>query len=324
MKVLMINPAWDAAGVSIRQARAISKYTNWQARHFRAIRTFDYDTDIIPDNYNRDEFVQLIRESDVIHFCSATHTYASPHNWGFDWEQELKGKVKIFHDYCSFPGGWRERARAKDYWNKRKDIGYDAIFSSIPQAVHIYDGCVYIPDIVDESSDEFKLDTHRGYDYITIGHFPTGGGNNKNTNELNAAIAMAARSHPVKAIIETGLPHEHIIRRKKMINLGFDALWREYHGMTTVENLALGIPTMCNICPEFYIVFREFFQTDFYPFERVRTVDEIDKCISFYAKNLGALETRSKVVRQFMFDKWSAKNVVTRIVQEYEKLLERK
>jgi hypothetical protein len=324
MRVLFVNPAWDAAGVSIRQARAISKYTNWQARHFRAVRTFNYDTDITPDNYNRDEFVQIIRESDVIHFCSATHTYTSSHVWGFNWEQELKGKIKIFHDYCSFPGGWRERAKAKDYWNKRQDIGYDAIFSSIPQAIHIYDGCIYIPDIVDEKSSEFDMNTFRDYHNVTIGHFPTGGGNNKNTMELRKGIEIAVQKYPVKAIIETDLPHEHIIRRKKMINLGFDALWREYHGMTTVENLALGVPTMCNICPEFDKVFREFFQTDFYPFERVRNINEIAERIVFYSENLGILEERGKAVRKFMQETWSAKNVVTRIVQEYEKLLARK
>ena len=98
MKSLFINMAWDAAGCSYKQAEAIKMHTDCEVRHFRAVRTFYNTLDIGPENYNRDEFVELVRNADILHFCSATHTYLSPHNFGFDWNEMVKGKIKIFHD----------------------------------------------------------------------------------------------------------------------------------------------------------------------------------------------------------------------------------
>ena len=324
MKVLFVNPAWDAAGVSYRQARGINKYTDWSARHFREVPTFYAGSDITSENYNIDEFVSIIRESDIIHFCSAIHTYPCRMKWGFDWEKELKGKIKIFHDYCSFPGHWRDRAEKKDYWNKLEDIKYDAIFSSIPQAVHIYKDLVYVPDFVEELSEEFAPPYQRNFDKVVACHFPTGDPNNKNTTEFTTAINIAQKSAPVTSMIKRGISNPEVIKSKKTANIGFDALWREYHGMTTVENLALGIPTMCNISSEFDVVFNEYFQIDMSPFENTKDTQGIADCLIKYANDLPMLETRSNEVREFMTNKWSAKNISNNIVNEYKKLLERK
>jgi len=318
MKTFFINMAWDAAGCSYKQAEAINMHTDWDARHFRAVKTFYDDLDLGPENYNKDEFISIIEESDILHFCSADHNYISTHDFSFDWNELVKDKVKIFHDYNSFMGRWSERAEKKDTWNRRENTGYNAIFSSIPQATEIYKDCVYIPDVVNELSEDYTpSDIDRKQ--IIIGHFPTGGGNNKNTEELKWALrkyGMAIQYH-----IVTDVPHKRIIEIKKQCTMGFDALWRGFHGMTTVENIALGIPTMTSADGCFEQVFKEFHQTDIFPFEVVNTKEDIDKCIGKYKDNPESLEERSKEVRQFALDKWSYKNIANRIVEEYEKLL---
>jgi hypothetical protein len=316
--VLFINPAWDAAGVSIQQSNAINKYTNWKSRHFRAVRTFGYETDITPENYNKDEFINLIKNADILHFCSATHDYNSPHNWGFNWNDLIKDKVKIFHDYNSFPGHWRERANAKDYWNKREQINYNAIFSSIPQAKMIYKDCVYIPDIVDEKLDKFK--NSKPFDKIRLCHFPTGGGNNKNTTELNSGVNIAkANGINLEYIMKTGISNEEVINIKSKCNLAFDAIWRGFHGMTSVENVAMGIPTMCAIDEEFKQPFFEFFQTDKIPFDDVKNPNDIANVIRKYS-NLEILKNRNNEVKDFSEKHWTAEYVVKNIIKEYEKL----
>jgi len=331
MEILFINPAHDAAGCSYRQAAAINKYTTHKVRHFRANKTF-YDTlDIGSENYNRDEFVALIEKADILHFCSATHTYPSPleisygaraFNWGFDWNDFIGRKKKVFHDYNSFAGHWRERATAKDIWNKRKEIRYDAIFSSIPQAVHIYDECVYVPDLVDEQDEWFMPGVDRDMGSVHLSHFPTGGGNNKNTNELVAAMNALgiANQHPGVFRNSYGKPNKEILSLKKKSNLGFDALWRGFHGATGVENLAMGIPTMCCIDREFSDVFMAYFSCDKIPFDDVKNVEDVVNVIKFYSNDLETLKARCNEVRQFMVEKWSAKNIAENIVKEYEKL----
>jgi hypothetical protein len=316
MNILFINPAWDAAGCSYRQAAAINKYTTHKARHFRAVKTF-YDTmDIGSENYNRDEFVTLIEQSDILHFCSATHDYPSPQNWGFNWTDFIGRKKKIFHDYNSFAGYWGDRAKAKDVWNKRKEIGYDAIFSSIPQAVYIYDECVYVPDLVDDQDPWFQPGENRDMTKLNLCHFPTGGGNNKNTNELMAAL------HQLKMTCSMiqGAPNKEVLNLKKTCNFGFDALWRGFHGATSVENLAMGIPTMCNIETEFSNIFKIYFKCDEIPFENVKNVDDIVRVLIYYSNDNAALRDRCDMVRKFMVEKWSAKNIAENIIKEYEKL----
>lgn len=316
MKILFINPAWDAASCSYRQAAAISKYTGHETHHFRAVKTF-YDTlDIGPENYNRDEFVSFIEEADILHFCSATHDYPSEHNWGFNWNDFIPKKIKIFHDYNSFPGYWKTRWLTQDHWNKRQQIGYNAIFSSIPQAKYIYKDCVYVPDLVDEQDEWFMPNTERDLSQVVLCHFPTGGGNNKNTDELLQAL----RIFSVKSHLMEAAPNRHVLAVKKHSNLGFDCLWRGFHGATTVENLSLGIPTMCNIEPEFDNIFNEYFGIEESPFEKVQTIEDIVSMLKKYQMDNALLRARCEYVRQFMITKWSAKQIAERLIKEYEKL----
>ncbi|MCK4260840.1 MAG: hypothetical protein KAX49_17820 [Halanaerobiales bacterium] len=322
MRSLFVNPAWDAAGASWQLAQAINKYTNWDTRHFRVQATLGFSSDLVSEAYNRDEFVAILDEADVVHFCSAIHDYVSI-DWGFDWIEKLKGKTKIFHDFCSFLGHWEERAKAKDLWTKCTDINYDAIFSSVPQAVYIYDGCFYIPDVVDIYSEEFKPVPWE-FNQVIIGHFPTGEKNNKNTIELKQAIANVQREIRVGFVTvpSSSLVHSDCLRLKKATNLGFDALWRGYHGMTTVENLAMGIPTMVHLDPAFYPVFKEFFGTDLEPFENVNGIPEIISTIENYAHDLNILKARSIEVRAFIEKVWNPEVIAKRCVEQYEKLLE--
>jgi hypothetical protein len=315
MNILFINPTSDSND-SHRQASAIKKYTSHNVRHFSAVKTFYNTVDIGPENYNRDEFVSLIEAADILHFCSDTHDRPSTHNWGFNWDHFLGRKIKIFHDYNNFPGYWRDLCTTKDYWNKRNEIGYDAIFSSVPQANYIYEGCVYIPDLVDEFDPWYTPESDRDMTYLKLCHFPTGSGNSENTEEFNAALT----AYPVFNFMVPGGAYQDILSVKKMSNFGFDNLWRGFHSASTVENLALGIPTMCNIEPEFDYLFKQYFESDESPFEHVRTVEDIVRTMTKYACDNALLRARCEQVRQFMLTKWSAKIIAENIVKEYEKL----
>lgn len=323
MNVFFINLFWDAACCSYFQHEAINKHTNWKARHFRAIRTFYENKDLTVENYNKDEFVSLIESADIIEFCSAHHhrqdeaenlirqTYPK-FSFGFRFDDVLKNKVKVYHDYNSFSGQWEDRAKEKDYWDTKKQIGYDAIFSSIPQSIFFYNECIYIPDVFEHR------DIKRDFSEVVLGHFPTGGGNNKNTEELKRAINL----EPVKSIIPSKtIYHNELLKEKNKINIAFDALWRGFHGMTTVENIAMGIPTMCRIDFSFWQAYKEFFQTDFNPFENVSNEIEIAECLKKYKNNLDMLKERSEKIAEFGRDIWSYKNVANKIVQTYERIL---
>lgn len=317
MKILFINPAWDGAGCSYRQARAINDYTEHVARHYRAEKTFYDQLDIGIENYNRDEFVALIEEADILHFCSAIHTYPSHQDWGFDWNDYIHKKPKIFHDYNAFEGHWKERAKKKDVWNRLEECGYDALFSSIPQSIYIYKNCVYVPDLVDENNEWFSPDLERDMTQLNLCHFPTGGSNNKNTHELTEALKRIE----INTSIKTGITNKEVLTIKKKHNFGFDAIWRGFHGATSVENLSLGIPTMCGIDSEFSDIFKNYFNCKELPFEDVKDINDIVNVLTHYSNNIEHLKNRCNFVRDFMVNKWSAKNIANNIVKEYNKIL---
>ena len=328
MKVLFVNLFWDAAACSYLQHQAINKHTDWEARHFRGVQTFYSGVDMGAENYNREELLRAIREADVIEFCSAEHqrqkeAEAAISNqipnftFGFDWGRETKGKVRIYHDYNSFPGYWGDRAEDKSVWSRKKDIGYAAIFSSIPQSILFYEDCIYIPDVVDEQAPEYTPNNDRNFDRIMLGHYPTGGKNNKNTMELRAALT--GRDIDTDITNKTVF-HAELLARKRKINLAFDALWRGFHGMTTVENMALGIPTMCNIDSSFWPAFEECFGTKENPFVCVKDSNDIGKMLDLFKMNLSLLREKAKDCREFAEKHWSFKNIANRIVSKYEGL----
>jgi len=329
MQVLFANLFWDAAGCSGLQCRAVNRHTGWDARHFRGVKTFYGIPDMGAEKYCRDELVAVIEAADVVEFGSAEHQRQAEaeariqndvpgFRYGFDWGEITKNKVRIYHDYNSFPGQWRERAADKAVWTRKGDVGYDAIFSSIPQAVHIYKDCEYVPDIVPEYAEEYAPCLNRGFGEVVLGHYPTGGGNNKNTDELKRALAI----EPVRAdVTEKTIFYNELLERKHKINLGFDAIWRGFHGMTGVENLALGIPTMCGIDDCFYPVFKDFHETDFEPFDAVADVAGVVATIRKYKNDLGLLDNRCSAVRGFMESVWSFAGVAQKIVKKYERIL---
>ncbi len=320
MNVLFINMAWDAASCSFRQHAAINKYTSWKSRHFRAIKTFYDYLDVGPENYNQDEFRSIMESADVIEWCSADHNYKSPHSFGFDLWEIAKSKKNIFHDYNSFLGHWRDRAMDKAVWTRKKDLGYNAMFSSIPQAAkYVYDGGIYVPDLVDETLPEFTPDNNRNFNRVILGHFPTGDTNNKNTVELLEAI----RGLDIELVMERNKTNAEILRLKRKCNLAFDCLWRGFHGATMVENMALGIPTICGTDVEFDAISSEYFG-DIVPMFRVSAqngVRSIRQAIEFYI-GMGS-EKRMEyadTARRFAKERWSASIIANNMVKEYEKL----
>ena len=326
-KVLFINTAWDPADCSRRQAEAINKCSElWTSRHIRITPTFYNDYDVTANNYNRDEFVSLIEEADILHFCGGyvpeykhlhefNKKFDAKFNWGFEWYPMIKKKTKIFHDYCSWDNHWGTHSDSGKFIDMKDDIKYDAIFSSVPQAsTFIYD-CKYIPDVVNiDKYAPVNIEDSK----VVISHFPTGGGNRKNTVEFKQGIADLPNDIVMN---ETGANrHEEIIDLKKQSTMGFDAIWRGFHGATTVENLAMGIPTMVGQDETFKFLFSKFFDTSVYPFEIVQTAAAIHNTIVTYNNNPDAFVARRKLVRRFMETRWNEKTISDAIVKEYEKL----
>jgi hypothetical protein len=306
MKVLMVNSFWDAANCSYRQAQAVNKYVpGVQVRHFRHIETYYRDTvDINASNYNRDEFYHICEESDIIHACSSP-VGTGDFNFGFDWA-DFKHKPHIFGDYCSFTGAW---VSGNPCWDV---TGYH-VWSSVPQSWWTYRGSPalswwYAPDLVDETLPEFTPDPDRDYSRLNLVYIPSGGP--KNQDDMNEAL----RRHPCYGSVkwQANTPNSEVLRLKNLCNLSFDCIWRGYHGATTVENLSLGIPTMCGIDASFWDQFYSVFQIDMNLFEIVQNVDDIVKTLEKY-EDLDRLRARSIEIRQFFEQKWSAKRLAERM-----------
>jgi hypothetical protein len=312
MRILMVNPFWDAASCSLRQAQIVNKYCpGAYVRHFRAVETYYQDNvDINAANYDRDEFYNLCEAADIIHACSAP-VGTGDFNFGFDWA-DFKHKPHVFGDYCSFSGHWLS---GQPCW----DVTGYSIWSSIPQAEWTYKGCglkdfFYCPDLVDQNLPEFQPVSD--FSRLNLAYLPSGGPKDQNL------MVEALGRHPCWGAVkfDAKLPNTEVLKLKSLCNIGFDAIWRGYHGATTVENLAMGIPTMCGIDDTFWQNFTSVFPSDFNPFEIVQNVDDIVKTLEKY-EDLSLLRARSEEIRAFFEEFWSARTLAERMVNQWRVLL---
>lgn len=310
MKILMINPAHDAAGCSYRQAQAVNRFCpGVSVRHFRATETYySHLVDINAENYNIDEFRSLAEAADILHFCSAPAEYPLT-DWGFSWKDFRQ--PKIFHDFNSFSGHWLSGQPCHD-------VSKYSVWSSVEQSSWTYKGACLdwwmCPDLVDETLKEFQ--PVQDFSRLNLVYLPSGGPKDQNL------MVEALNRHPCWGAIkfDAKLPNTEVLRLKAMCNIGFDCIWRGFHGATTVENLSMGIPTMVGIDDSFWLKFREVFCTDINPFEIVQNTNDIVKTLQKY-EDLSLLQQRSEEIRAFYEEFWSAKRLAERMVNKWRTYL---
>jgi glycosyltransferase involved in cell wall biosynthesis len=139
----------------------------------------------------------------------------------------------------------------------------------------------------------------------------------KGTQQILAAVERARSQVDLEFELIEGLPHREAIRRKRNANLLIDHLGDAEgttgYGMNSLEALAMGIPCMTSMSPDFEAFRRP------HPFVVITEEDLADRIVEV-ARDLDGLGERSRAGRKWVEETHSADRIVEFIYDKYREL----
>jgi hypothetical protein len=93
----------------------------------------------------------------------------------------------------------------------------------------------------------------RSSNSIRIGHSPTNRAV-KGTDEILKQLELLKSSHPVEIVLIENLPYQEALVLKQSCDLFVETIGELGYGISGLEALALGIPTACEILPDYAAV----------------------------------------------------------------------
>jgi len=241
MKILLVCPAIDAANASTNLCRAINKYTEHEARIVVGVLSYYDPIDIYNGNFNKDEFMNLVEEADIIHFNVFDHTYNSM--WGnVNWNDYMSRKPFIFHSHGGFGGNWEDWKLSPKWWTKYDKMGYKKILCcSAAEEKYIYKNGLYVRNII--HLEDYKVE-ERDWSILKVVQTPSAP-EYKNTYQFKYECEEYLKSGlNFKFCVYTSLKHNKCIEFRGNYHLLYENSWCGYHGYAGLEAMSQGLASM--------------------------------------------------------------------------------
>ncbi len=248
MRILMMAVN-DPAGMAIAFAEALNRHTphacrliTLETRYNHGWRQDLHLPDLGPEDLG--EVEHLLRTSDVFHFhMTADEDLAIGPFLPRDF---MAGKLLVHHhhghpDYRSDPGKYRRKYRER---------GRDKILVSTPDLLRLFPEAHWMPNFVPQDDPLLMPMGGKprapGEVPALIGHSPTRK-DLKNTDDLLRAMAeLAAANEPARLDMIDDAPNRECLRRKRRCHIVFDHL-QGYYGVSSLEALSQGVPTISGL-----------------------------------------------------------------------------
>ncbi|NQT26236.1 glycosyltransferase [candidate division KSB1 bacterium] len=140
---------------------------------------------------------------------------------------------------------------------------------------------------------------------IRIGHSPTNRAV-KGTDEILAQLELLKSTHPIEIVLIENLPYEEALSLKQSCHLFVETIGELGYGISGLEALAMGIPTACEILPDYASVI------DDHPFINVNAGNIAEKLIPFI-KSLEMRDSWGEKSRNWVQQTHDPKSVVQEI-----------
>lgn len=328
----------DPAGSIINFVRAMNTHTPHRARLIttQMIPQFDFPKDILDQYDGGDELVALLEKADVIHFHKVQddftfdielargirtikmgdflagkkvvyHVHGAPHERNFPQEVAGQYQAKKAKVLCSTP----------DLEEVYQQFGADATY--FPNCVPIND-VRYLPRATDAPI--------TGSDGETKKFIVFQAGTNavlKNMHVIRAVMDKLAKELPVVFLHtspENIQTQDFALRHKRISHIVFDHI-EGYYGLSSLEGLSMGKPTIAGLSRYTMDAIKKFFGLEFdsdLPWVIARDATDIEVQIRGLINNEDARLSTGRVSRKFMEEVWSDANVARRLAHFYESL----
>ena len=289
-----------------------------------------FETDLhLPelDDKGLQELEELLKTSDVFHFhiLADEHLQLGP----FTPKEYLIGK-KILHHHHGHPDF---RGNPDKYRAKYKSLNRRNLLVSTPDLLHLLPEATWQPNLVpiDEplycplplSPDLGTRQTTRQTTRppMRIGHSPTRK-ELKNTTDLMEVFESLQQALPNKKLeldIIDDRPHVECLERKQHCQIVFDHM-QGYYGVSSLEALSQGKPTIAGLDPWNLSRIKDFFGCDHVPWIMARNKKDLREDLRLLVEDDGWREEMGTQSRAFMEQFWSDRRVAEALANFYDDL----
>ncbi|NJB67070.1 hypothetical protein GGQ74_000710 [Desulfobaculum xiamenense] len=315
MRILMIAIN-DPAGTAIGFADALNRLTD----HFCRVVTLEtrythsWRKDLhVPDldEAGLEELHGELTNADVFHFhmTADEHLRLGP----FLPADHLHGKTLVHHhhghpDFRGNPGKYRD---------KYARLGRENLLVSTPDLLRLLPEATWQPNLVPETAPLYTPLDERPCGPVRLAHSPTRR-DLKNTDDLLDVLASMDGNGPRLELIDNA-PHEECLRRKRRCHMQFDHM-QGYYGMSSLEGLSQGLPTVAGLDDWCAAHMREFADTGDLPWVVARGREELTRTIRTLTADSDLRDAIGARSRDFMERHWSERKVVERLCGFYDTL----
>ena len=317
MKILMIAEN-DPAGTAIAFTRAVNRLTphscrlvTTQTRYNHAWEKDLHIPDLGPEGLL--ELEELLKGSDVFHFHMVID---ENYRLGpFLPKDYLAGKTVVHHHH----GHPDFRAHPEKYQEKYRKLCRDKLLVSTPDLLRKLPEASWQPNLVPIDDPLYRPNGDTGNGKVRLSHSPTRK-DLKNTDDLLhvcSRMGDLARDGRLELDVIDNEPHTECLRRKRESHVVFDHM-QGYYGVSSLEGLSQGKPTIAGLDDWNQQQIRNFFQCEELPWIVARSRDELEGSIRSLVADPEARARAGENSRRFMEETWNESNVVNHLIQVYE------
>lgn len=305
----------DPAGTAVAFAKALRLHTSHECRLVTTeLRyNFMYEKDLhVPWLRGFDELEAVLKGADLFHF----HTTADEHLplGPFRVRDFLRGQPVVHHHHGEPPF----RAEPRRFAERELALGRAAVVST-PDLLRSYPEAAWVPNPVPLFAPGYRpLERKPDRDAVRVGHSPTRR-ELKNTAELERVLVRVARRDPrVRLRLIEGTPHGECLRRKRECDLFFDHM-QGYFGVSSLEALSQGVPTLAGLDGWNAAWIRCFTGCDTIPWVRTRSEEELERAIAELAADAPQRRALGRESRAWMERHWNEARIARALLEVYER-----
>lgn len=315
MRILMIAIN-DPAGTAIGFANALNQHTE----HFCRVVTLEtryshaWDADLhVPslDAAGLDALRDELEHADVFHFhmTADEHLRLGP----FVPADYMRGKAIVHHHH----GHPAFRGNPQHFRDKYAALGRSNLLVSTPDLLRLLPEASWQPNLVPQDDPLYMPLDQREAAPVRLAHSPTRK-DLKNTDDLLHVLTTLNGSRPHLELMDD-IPHKECLRRKRQCHMQFDHM-QGYYGMSSLEGLSQGVPTVAGLDDWCTGHMQDFAETQDLPWIVAHGRDELAVAIADLACDCDRRNAVGHASRAFMEDHWSDRKVVAHLSSVYATL----
>ncbi len=304
----------DPAGTAINFTRALNRHTGHCCRLITTeIRyNFMFEKDLhVPWLKEYGELEQVLLDADLFHFHMGADEDLplGP----FRVRDYLRGQPVVHHHHGEPP--FRENPR--QFAEKEIRLGRKAVVST-PDLLRGYPEATWVPNPVPLQHEDYRPKAqYNGRSGLILGHSPTRK-ELKNTSEFLRVVELLQNADSrVQGRVIENTPHRECLALKRDCDIFFDHM-QGYYGVSSLEALSMGVPTVAGIDPWNRECIRKFTGQDSLPWIVARTPGELEEQ---FRRLLSSTPLRSRIGksgRQWMERYWGEARITEELCRVYE------